>query len=59
MLIDITAANPAKVGYADYKNITFENRAAGGDGASHDALAHEVLNLKPAVIGIPTVTTAL
>src|SRR5215471_16752685 len=36
-----------KLGYADYKNITFENRAAGGDGASLDTLAAELVNLKP------------
>jgi putative tryptophan/tyrosine transport system substrate-binding protein len=39
-----------KLGYADYKNITFENRAAGGDSTSLDALALELVNLKPAVI---------
>jgi putative ABC transport system substrate-binding protein len=39
-----------KLGYADYKNITFENRAAGGDGASLDTLASQLINLKPAVI---------
>jgi putative ABC transport system substrate-binding protein len=47
-----------KLGYADYKNITFENRAAGGDGASLDTLALELVNLKPAVIVADTTQSA-
>jgi putative ABC transport system substrate-binding protein len=39
-----------KLGYSDYKNIAFENRAAGGDGGSLDTLALELVNLRPAVI---------
>jgi putative ABC transport system substrate-binding protein len=46
------------LGYADYKNITFENRAAGGDGASLDTLAAELVNLKPAVIVADTTQSA-
>src|SRR4029077_19942532 len=47
-----------KLGYSDYKNITFENRAAGGDSASLDALALELVNLKPAVIVADTTQSA-
>jgi len=47
-----------KLGYADYKNITFENRAAGGDGASLDTLAFQLVNLKPAVIVADTTQSA-
>jgi len=47
-----------KLGYADYKNITFENRAAGGDGASLDTLALELVNLKPAIIVADTTQSA-
>jgi putative tryptophan/tyrosine transport system substrate-binding protein len=47
-----------KLGYADYKNITFENRAAGGNGASLDTLALELVNLKPAVIVADTTQSA-
>ena len=48
-----------KLGYVDYKNITFENRAAGGDGASLDTLAFQLVNLKPAVIVADTTQSAL
>ena len=48
-----------KLGYADYKNISFDNRAAGGDRASLDVLALELANLKPAVIVADTTQTAL
>jgi putative ABC transport system substrate-binding protein len=47
-----------KLGYADYKNIAFENRAAGGDGASLDTLALELVSLKPAVIVADTTQSA-
>ena len=47
-----------KLGYADYKNITFENRAAGGDGASLDTLAFQLVNLRPAVIVADTTQSA-
>jgi putative tryptophan/tyrosine transport system substrate-binding protein len=47
-----------KLGYADYKNITFENRAAGGDGASLDTLALQLVNLRPAVIVADTTQSA-
>jgi len=47
-----------KLGYADYKNITFENRAAGGDGGSLDTLALELINLRPAVIVADTTQSA-
>jgi putative ABC transport system substrate-binding protein len=47
-----------KLGYADYKNIAFEHRAAGGDAASLDALAFELVNLKPAVIVADTTQSA-
>jgi ABC-type uncharacterized transport system substrate-binding protein len=47
-----------KLGYADYKNIAFESRAAGGDGASLDTLALELVNLKPAVIVADTTQSA-
>src|SRR5215472_14012387 len=48
-----------KLGYADYKNISFDNRAAGGDRASLDTLASELTNLKPAVIVADTTQSAL
>jgi len=48
-----------KLGYADYKNISFDNRAAGGDRASLDVLAMELVNLKPAVIVADTTQAAL
>ena len=47
-----------KLGYADYKNIAFENRAAGGDGKSLDTLAFQLVNLKPAVIVADTTQSA-
>src|SRR5262245_42796671 len=47
-----------KLGYADYKNIAFENRAAGGDGASLDTLAFQLVNLKPTVIVADTTQSA-
>src|SRR5215472_15570603 len=47
-----------KLGYADYKNITFENRAAGGDGGSLDTLALELVTLKPAAIVADTTQAA-
>jgi putative ABC transport system substrate-binding protein len=47
-----------KLGYVDYKNITFENRAAGGDRASLDTLAAELINLKPTVIVADTTQAA-
>jgi len=47
-----------KLGYADYKNITFENRAAGGDIDSLDTLAAELVRLKPAVIVADTTQSA-
>jgi putative ABC transport system substrate-binding protein len=47
------------LGYADYKNISFENRAAGGDRASLNTLASELINLKPAVIVADTTQSAL
>ena len=47
-----------KLGYADYKNIAFENRAAGGDGTSLDTLAFQLVNLKPAVIVADTTQSA-
>jgi putative ABC transport system substrate-binding protein len=46
------------LGYADYKNIAFESRAAGGDGASLDTLAFQLVNLKPAVIVADTTQSA-
>jgi putative ABC transport system substrate-binding protein len=48
-----------KLGYVDYKNIRFDNRAAGGDRASLDVLALELANLKPAVIVADTTQSAL
>ena len=48
-----------KLGYADYKNISFDNRAAGGDRASLDTLASELIELKPAVIVADTTQSAL
>jgi putative ABC transport system substrate-binding protein len=47
-----------KLGYSDYKDIAFENRNAGGDSASLDALALELVNLKPAVIVADTTQSA-
>jgi putative ABC transport system substrate-binding protein len=47
-----------KLGYADYRNIAFENRAAGGDDASLDTLAVELVGLKPAVIVADTTQSA-
>jgi putative tryptophan/tyrosine transport system substrate-binding protein len=47
-----------KLGYADYKNITFENRAAGGDGASLDTLAFQLVKLNPTVIVADTTQSA-
>src|SRR6266404_9635405 len=48
-----------KLGYADYKNISFENRAAGGDHGSLATLALELTNLKPAAIVADTTQSAL
>jgi putative ABC transport system substrate-binding protein len=48
-----------KLGYADYKNISFDNRAAGGDRASLDTLASELIALKPAAIVADTTQAAL
>jgi ABC-type uncharacterized transport system substrate-binding protein len=47
-----------KLGYSDYKNITFENRAAGGDGASLGTLALQLVNLRPTVIVADTTQSA-
>jgi putative ABC transport system substrate-binding protein len=47
-----------KLGYADYRNITFEYRAAGGDGESLDTLAVQLINLRPAVIVADTTQSA-
>jgi ABC-type uncharacterized transport system substrate-binding protein len=47
-----------KLGYSDYKNIAFENRAAGGDAGSLNTLAFELINLKPAVIVADTSQSA-
>jgi putative tryptophan/tyrosine transport system substrate-binding protein len=47
-----------KPGYADYKNITFEYRAAGGDGGSLDTLARQLIDLRPAVIVADTTQSA-
>ena len=38
------------LGYVDYKNITFRHRAAGGDGASLNTLASELIQHQPAVV---------
>ena len=46
------------LGYADYKNIAFEYRAAGGDDALLDALAVQLIDLKPAVIVADTTQSA-
>jgi putative tryptophan/tyrosine transport system substrate-binding protein len=46
------------LGYADYRNIAFENRAAGGDEALLDTLAVQLVNLKPAVIVADTTQSA-
>jgi putative tryptophan/tyrosine transport system substrate-binding protein len=46
------------LGYADYRNIAFENRAAGGDDALLDTLAVQLVNLKPAVIVTDTTQAA-
>jgi putative ABC transport system substrate-binding protein len=48
-----------KLGYSDFKNISFDNRAAGGDRASLDTLASELIALKPAVIVADTTQSAL
>jgi putative ABC transport system substrate-binding protein len=48
-----------KLGYVDYKNISFDNRAAGGDRASLDVLALELANLRPAVVVADTTQSAL
>jgi ABC transporter substrate binding protein len=61
VIADLIASTPgvlATSGYADYKNIAFENRAAGGDGASLDTLAFQLVNLKPAVIVADTTQSA-
>ena len=47
-----------KLGYADYKNITFENRAAGGDGASLATLALQLIEMRPAIIVADTSQSA-
>jgi len=47
-----------KLGYHDYRNITFDNRAAGGDGASLDTLALQLVGLKPTVIVADTTQSA-
>jgi putative ABC transport system substrate-binding protein len=47
-----------KLGYSDYKDITFENRAAGGDGASLGTLALQLVNLRPTVIVADTTQSA-
>jgi putative ABC transport system substrate-binding protein len=47
-----------KLGYADYRNIAFENRAAGGDSASLGTLARELVKLTPAVIVADTTQSA-
>jgi len=46
------------LGYADYKNIAFEYRAAGGDDALLDTLAVQLVNLEPAVIVADTTQAA-
>ena len=46
------------VGYADYRNIAFEYRAAGGDDALLDSLAVQLVDLKPAVIVADTTQSA-
>jgi putative ABC transport system substrate-binding protein len=46
------------LGYADYKNIAFEYRAAGGDEALLDTLAVQLVALKPAVIVADTTQSA-
>jgi putative tryptophan/tyrosine transport system substrate-binding protein len=46
------------LGYADYKNIAFEYRAAGGDDALLDTLAIQLVDLKPAVIVADTTQSA-
>ena len=47
-----------RLGYADYKNIAFEYRAAGGDDALLDTLAVQLVDLKPAVIVADTTQSA-
>jgi ABC-type uncharacterized transport system substrate-binding protein len=47
-----------KLGYADYKNITFDNRAAGGGGASLDTLALQLVGTKRSVIVADTTQSA-
>jgi ABC-type uncharacterized transport system substrate-binding protein len=46
------------LGYADYRNIAFEYRAAGGDDALLDTLAFQLVNLEPAVIVADTTQSA-
>jgi ABC-type uncharacterized transport system substrate-binding protein len=46
------------LGYADYRNIAFEYRAAGGDDASLDTLAIQLVKLEPAVIVADTTQSA-
>jgi ABC-type uncharacterized transport system substrate-binding protein len=46
------------LGYADYRNIAFEYRAAGGDDASLDTLAFQLVKLEPAVIVADTTQSA-
>ena len=48
-----------KLGYADFKNISFDNRAAGGDRASLGTLASELITLNPAAIVADTTQSAL
>jgi len=46
------------LGYADYRNIAFEYRAAGGDDASLDTLAFQLVKREPAVIVADTTQSA-
>jgi putative tryptophan/tyrosine transport system substrate-binding protein len=46
------------LGYADYRNIAFENRTAGGDDALLETLAFQLVDLKPAVIVADTTQSA-
>jgi len=48
-----------KLGYLDYKNVTFENRPAGGDRMLLDPLAAELVRLKPDIIVADTTQSAL
>ncbi len=45
LIVGIVPVLVRKLGYADFKNISFENRAAGGDRTSLDVLAFELANL--------------